>query len=167
MLPAAVRVESSADPEGRTDIVRARAWSAIEALAYLALGTFLGILFVKSQVLSWYRIQEMFRFQSFHMYGVIGAAVSVAALSVWALRRFDVRTMQGHVIRVEPKEWTGIGTRYWLGGFVFGLGWALLGACPGPIYTLIGAGYAVLIVPLAAAVAGTISYGYLRDRLPH
>jgi uncharacterized membrane protein YedE/YeeE len=167
MVTAAPGVEASADPEGRTAAVRADAGSGIEVFAYLALGTFLGIVFVKSQVLSWYRIQEMFRFQSFHMYGVIGSAVSVAALSVGAIRRFDVRTLQGHGIAIQPKAWSGLGTRYWLGGFVFGLGWALLGACPGPIYTLIGAGYTVLIVPLAAAIAGTVTYGHLHDRLPH
>ena len=141
--------------------------TAIEWLAYLGFGMALGILFVKSQVLSWYRIQEMFRFQSFHMYGVIATAVLTAAVAVRAIRALQVRTFQGDRIAIPPKVCTRTGVRYWAGGMVFGLGWALLGACPGPIFTLIGAGETVMVVPLLAAVGGTAAYGYTRKHLPH
>jgi len=108
----------------------------------------------------------MFRFQSLHMYGIIGSAVGVAATSVWLIKRFSVRTISGEPIGIPPKELGG-GTRYWLGGTIFGLGWALTGACPGPLFALIGAGNGVVIVVLASAIAGTWLYGYLRPRLPH
>ncbi len=134
---------------------------------YLATGTVLGIVFVKSEVLSWYRIQEMFRFQSFHMFGVIAVAVAVASLSQTLLIRLQARSATGERIQVAPKLWTPSGSRYWLGGTVFGLGWALLGACPGPIFTLLGAGQSVYVVPLAAALAGTYLYALVRGRLPH
>ena len=136
-------------------------------LGYLVIGVYLGVVFVQSEVVSWYRIQEMFRFQSFHMYGVIGSAVAVAAASVWLIKRLGLKTANGEPVRTEPKEWTGLGTRYWAGGAVFGVGWALLGACPGPVFALLGAGVAVMAVPLLAALAGTWAYAALRDRLPH
>ena len=141
--------------------------TAIEWLAYLGLGMALGVLFVKSQVLSWYRIQEMFRFQSFHMYGVIATAVLTAAVFVKAIRTLEARTLRGERITIPPKECTRSAARYWAGGAVFGLGWALLGACPGPIFTLIGAGETAMIVPLLAAVGGTAAYGSSRKHLPH
>ena len=141
--------------------------TAIEWVAYLGFGMALGILFVKSQVLSWYRIQEMFRFQSFHMYGVIATAVLTAAVSVKAIRALQARTLRGDRIAIPAKECTRTAVRYWAGGIVFGLGWALLAACPGPIFTLIGAGETVMIVPLVAAVGGTVAYGYSRKHLPH
>ena len=156
-------VEVDAQPATSVD----RSPTSLEWLGYLALGTMLGILFVKSEVLSWYRIQEMFRFESFHMYGVIGSALAVASTSLWLMRRRRARTLRGDAIHVPPKPWTGLGTRYWMGGFVFGLGWALLGACPGPIFALIGSGHTVYIVALASATAGTFAYGLARDRLPH
>ena len=138
-----------------------------EWFLYLGLGIALGIVFVKSQVLSWYRIQEMFRFQSFHMYGVIATAIATAALSVMVIRAAGTRTLSGDRITIPPKACGRGAVRYWLGGSVFGLGWALLGACPGPIFALIGAGDTVLVVPLIAAVGGTVAYGYARDLLPH
>jgi uncharacterized membrane protein YedE/YeeE len=141
--------------------------TASEWLAYLGFGIALGILFVESQVLSWYRIQEMFRFQSFHMYGVIATAVLTAAVSVRVIRAHQVPTVRGDRIAIPPKECTRSAVRYWAGGMVFGLGWALLGACPGPVFTLIGAGETVMAVPLLAAVAGTAAYGYTRRHLPH
>jgi uncharacterized protein len=139
-------------------------------LGYLALGAYLGVVFVQSEVVSWFRIQEMFRFHSFHMYGIIGTAVGVAAVSVWLIRKLGVRTVSGDPIRLAPKEWGSSrvpGARYWLGGTVFGMGWALLGACPGPVFALLGAGVTVLLVPLVAALAGTWAYAALRPLLPH
>lgn len=120
---------------------------------------------VRAEVISWYRIQEMFRFQSFHMYGVIGSAVLVGALSVWLIKRFNVHTFGGEPITLAPKDPTY--RRYILGGTAFGLGWAFTGACPGPIAALIGAGQTVFIVVLLSAVAGTYVYGLLQKRLPH
>jgi uncharacterized protein len=134
-------------------------------LIYLALGTFLGFVFVLSEVVSWYRIQEMFRFQDPHMYGVIGAAVVVAFLSVTLIRRFSLRAVGGERIVIEPKDprWR----RALFGGSVFGLGWALTGACPGPIAALIGAGLPGYVVVLAGALLGAILYAKARHRLPH
>ncbi len=140
--------------------------SARALAAYLVIGTLFGILFTKAEVVSWFRIQEMFRFQSFHMYGIIGSAVLVAAVSVWLLKRFEVRTVSGKSI-VIPSKSMGRGTRYWLGGTIFGLGWALTGACPGPMFALIGAGNGVFVVTLTSAIVGTWLYGFLRPRLPH
>ncbi len=136
-------------------------------LRYVLLGTYFGLLLTKSEAVSWYRIQEMFRFQSFHMYGILGSGVAVAALSVWLLKRFGPRSPDGQPLHVAGKPMTPGAKRYWMGGLVFGLGWALLGACPGPIYALIGTGVSVLVVALVAALAGTWAYGLLRPRLPH
>lgn len=135
-------------------------------LGYLLLGVFFGILLIKSEVISWYRIQEMFRFQSFHMYGILGSAVGVAAISLLAIRRLGLRTWTGEAIDVPPKE-MGSGYRYALGGTAFGLGWALTGACPGPILALIGYGVTPFVVVLASALAGTWVYAHLRPTLPH
>lgn len=120
----------------------------------------------KSEVISWFLIQEMFRFQAFHMYGTIGTAIVVAALSLQLIRRLGVRALDGRPIVVPPKV-MGTGTRYWLGGTLFGLGWALVGACPGPLFALLGNGVSVIIVPLLSAGAGTWVYGALRSKLPH
>lgn len=158
---------ATAELEGLPAVEVARFPTLAESVAYVALGALLGVLFVKSQVLSWYRIQEMFRFQSFHMFGVIASAVAVSGICVWIIQRTQARTLTGEVIRIPEKIWTKRAVRYWLGGTVFGLGWALLGACPGPIFTLIGTGETVFVVPLAAGVAGTFAYGFVRDRLPH
>lgn len=136
-------------------------------LGYLFIGIFYGVVFTKAEVISWFRIQEMFRFQSFHMYGIIGSAVVVAAISVYLVKRYDVSTVRGEAIDIPPKKWGHIGYRYWIGGTFFGIGWALLGACPGPIFTLIGAGVTVIVIALASALAGTWTYTYLRPRLPH
>ncbi len=139
-------------------------------LGYLLVGIWLGMLFVRSEVVSWFRIQEMFRFQSFHMYGIIGTAVGVGALSIALIRRFELRTARGEPIEIAPKEWgkSSIpGARYWMGGTLFGMGWALLGACPGPIFALVGSGVTVLAVALIAAMLGTWSYAALARHLPH
>jgi uncharacterized protein len=139
-------------------------------LGYFAIGAFLGVLFIMSEVASWYRIQEMFRFQSFHMYGIIGSAVAVAAISVQLIRRFDLRTLGGEPIRLSPKEWGSSrirGARYWIGGTLFGLGWALIGACPGPMFALLGGGISIMALGLVSAMAGTWAYAALRSHLPH
>ena len=133
---------------------------------YVALGALFGVVLIKSEVVSWFRIQEMFRFQAFHMYGIIGSAVAVAALSLQLIKRMDVRTLDGDPIVVPPKVMDR-GTRYWLGGTLFGLGWGLVGACPGPLFALVGSGVGVMLVTLLAAMAGTWCYGALRSRLPY
>jgi uncharacterized membrane protein YedE/YeeE len=133
---------------------------------FLILGTLFGIVLVKSEVVSWFRVQEMFRFQSFHMYGTIMSAVATAAASIAAIKRFGVRTIDGAPIEIPPKK-LGRGFRYVLGGVLFGVGWALVGACPGPMFALTGAGISVYAVAALSAVAGTWLYGILRDRLPH
>ena len=135
-------------------------------LRYMALGVLFGVVLTKSEVISWFRIQEMFRFQSFHMYGVIGSAIVVAALGLQLIRRSGLRSLDGQVITVPQKK-MGNGTRYWLGGLLFGLGWGLVGACPGPLLALIGSGVGVVTVVLLSALAGTWAYGILRPRLPH
>lgn len=139
-------------------------------LGYLLLGVYLGVVFVQSEVVSWFRIQEMFRFQSFHMYGIIGTAVAVAALSVQGIKRFHLKTIHGEPIEIAPKEWGGSripGARYWMGGTAFGMGWALVGACPGPMFALVGGGVGVLLVAILFAMAGTWTYAAVRTRLPH
>lgn len=133
-------------------------------LKYLIVGVLFGIVFVKAEIISWYRIQEMFRMQSFHMYGVIGSAVVVGAVSVWLIKRFNIRTVYGEAIEFHPKKFNK-GNVY--GGLLFGFGWALTGACPGPLFAQIGTGALVVVVTLLSAIAGTWVYGYFRDRLPH
>lgn len=131
---------------------------------YTAVGIMFGIVFVKAEIISWFRIQEMFRLQSFHMYGVIGTAVVVAALSVFLIKKFQVKTIHGEAIEFHPKKFNK-GQIY--GGLLFGLGWALTGACPGPLFAQIGTGVFVIAVVVLSAIAGTWTYGYLRDKLPH
>jgi hypothetical protein len=137
-----------------------------DALIYLGLGVFFGIVLIKSEVVSWFRIQEMFRFQAFHMYGIIGSAVVIGALSLQILKRTDARTIRGARITIKDKPFNN-GANQILGGTVFGLGWGLLGACPGPIYALIGAGLLPVAVGLLAALAGAWTYGQLKPYLPH
>lgn len=133
---------------------------------YFLLGMLFGVVLTKSEVISWFRIQEMFRFQAFHMYGIIGSAIVVAALGLQVIRRRGLRSMDGTPIVIPPKALGG-GTRYWLGGTIFGLGWGLVGACPGPLFALLGNGVSIITVVIASAVAGTWTYGALRPRLPH
>ena len=134
---------------------------------FVAAGIVLGILFMKSEVLTWYRIQEMFSFQSVHMYGVIATALAVATIGVQAISRLKLRAWNGERIELQPKQRTPRGTRYWAGGTIFGLGWGLLGACPGPMFALLGAGSTVMLVAIVSAMAGTWVYGVLQPRLPH
>ena len=133
---------------------------------YFLIGALFGIVLLESEVISWFRIQEMFRFESFHMYGIIGSAVIVAAVSLDAIRRLKLRDAAGEPIALPPKT-LGSGVRYIAGGTLFGVGWALTGACPGPLVALVGAGVPVMLVAVASALAGTWTYGYLRPRLPH
>ena len=135
-------------------------------LVYLLFGIYFGIVLTKSEVISWFRIQEMFRFQSFHMYGVIGGALAVAALSTWLIKRFQVTDATGAAIKPSVYP-TNTPHRYWIGGTIFGLGWALTGACPGPLFALVGSGVAVFIVAILSAAAGTWVYGALKPNLPH
>jgi hypothetical protein len=129
-------------------------------------GGVLGVVLVKAEVVSWYRIQEMFRFQSFHMYGVLGSGFFTAFIGLQVLTRLGTRAHSGDVIGIPPKV-LGKGTRYWTGGAIFGVGWALSGACPGPLFALMGTGMSVYLVTGVAALAGAWTYGYLRARLPH
>jgi uncharacterized protein len=133
-------------------------------IKYFVAGVLFGILLVKSEVVSWFRIQEMFRFQSFHMYGVIGTAVMTGMISVWLIKKFQVKTIDGRIIKFYDKPFHK-GNIY--GGLIFGFGWALTGACPGPLFALIGSGALVVVVALLSAIAGTWVYGSFRDRLPH
>lgn len=133
-------------------------------IKYLVVGILFGIVFVKAEIISWFRIQEMFRFQSFHMYGVIGSAVVVGIISVLLIKRFNIKTIYGEPVVFHPKKFNK-GQVY--GGLLFGLGWAVTGACPGPLFAQIGTGATVVVVVLLSAVAGTWVYGRFRERLPH
>ena len=132
---------------------------------YLFIGILFGIVMTKSEAISWYRIQEMFRFQAFHMYGIIGSALAIGIAIIAIIKRKRLKSLDGYEIVFKDKQPSV--ARYLLGGTLFGLGWALTGACPGPMYTLIGNGLSVFIVVLLSAVMGTFAYGALRDKLPH
>jgi len=136
-------------------------WHGIK---YLLVGALLGIIFVKAEIISWFRIQEMFRLQSFHMYGVIGSAVMIAALSVFLIKKFNIKTIYGEKIEFVPKPFQ---KGQIFGGLLFGLGWAITGACPGPLFTQIGTGASVILVTLISAILGTWFYGLIREKLPH
>ena len=137
----------------------------MKVLKYLFIGIFFGIILVKSEAVSWYRIYEMFRFQSFHMYGIIGTAVAAGLLFVQISKRRHLKSIEGVEI-IVPKKEDGL-VRYIVGGIIFGLGWALIGACPGPLYVLLGSGVWSMIIVIAAAILGTFIYGVLKDKLPH
>jgi uncharacterized protein len=133
-------------------------------LAYLFVGIIFGVALTKGEAVSWYRIQEMFRFESFHMFGIFMTAVPIGAISLLLMRFLEARTIYGEVIDFPVKKYNhGIV----LGGLIFGFGWALTGACPGPLYAQIGAGYTITLVTFISAVAGTWTYGYLQRFLPH
>ncbi len=137
----------------------------MKTTAYLFIGTFFGIVMYKSEAASWFRIYEMFRFDSFHMYGIIGSALVLGIMGVQLIKKGNTRSFFGDPIKIASKE-RGF-KKYFFGGIIFGLGWALAGACPGPIYTLIGAGYVSIILVLAGALLGALLYGMLRKKLPH
>ena len=134
-------------------------------IKFLLLGTFFGIVLSKTEIVSWYRIYEMFKFASFHMYGVIGSAVVLGILAVKMIEKTGMNSLEGREIRLSPKE-KGF-QRYLTGGIIFGLGWSMTGACPGPMFILLGHGIGVFLVVIASAVAGTLVYGLIRKKLPH
>ncbi len=134
-------------------------------IKFALIGIFFGIIMTKSEAVSWYRIQEMFRFQSFHMYGIIGSALAVGVALVQIIERNKWSNMYGQLIELKDKQMSF--KRYLIGGIIFGLGWALSGACPGPMFTLVGNGYTVMLVAILSATLGTYMYGVLRDKLPH
>lgn len=134
-------------------------------IKFLVIGILFGIVMFKSEAASWFRIYEMFQFQSFHMYGIMGSALSLGMLGVYLIKKYKLRSVDGEQIQFQPKEKSF--SRYMYGGILFGLGWGLAGSCPGPIYTLIGAGYFSIVVVLIGALLGTFLYGVLRKKLPH
>ncbi len=138
--------------------------SVFSNLKYMIVGIAFGIVFVKAEIISWFRIQEMFRLHSFHMYGVIGTAVVVGMISVLIIKKYKIPTFYGEKIKLTPKSFNK-GQIY--GGLLFGFGWAMTGACPGPLFAQIGSGFGVVAVTLLSAVAGTWVYGLLRAKLPH
>jgi len=137
----------------------------MKGLKFILAGIFFGIIMAKSEAISWYRIQEMFRFQSFHMYGIIGTAVILGVMTVFLIKKFRIRDVQGNVIHFQDKDksWR----KYAIGGTVFGLGWALTGACPGPMFVNIGYGYWAMIIVVLGSLLGTYFYGIIKDKLPH
>ena len=134
-------------------------------LVYVLIGTFFGFVMTKSEAISWYRIQEMFRFESFHMYGIIGTAVVLGIIGVALAKRLGWTSIHGEPLRLNDKNLSV--PRYLFGGTLFGLGWALTGACPGPMFTLLGQGIWLIALVILSATAGTFAYGVVRDRLPH
>jgi uncharacterized protein len=136
----------------------------LELLKYLIIGVVFGIVFVKAEIISWFRIQEMFRLQSFHMYGVIGSAVVTGMISVQLIKRLKIKTIHGEQIVIPDKTFK---KGQIIGGFIFGLGWAITGACPGPLFAQIGSGYTVILITLISALAGTWVYGKFSDKLPN
>ncbi|WP_299781350.1 DUF6691 family protein [uncultured Formosa sp.] len=137
----------------------------MKKVLYIVLGLVFGVIMYKSEAASWFRIYEMFRFESFHMYGIIGTALVFGIIFIQLIKRFNIKTFDGEPIVIEDKEKSI--ARYLIGGIIFGLGWALAGACPGPIFVLVGAGFVPIIIVLISAVLGTFVYGLLKDKLPH
>ena len=137
----------------------------MRTIIYLLIGILFGITMFKSEAASWFRIYEMFQFQSFHMYGIIGSALVLGLILTAMIKRFKMKSFFKNPIHFEAKEKSFY--RYMIGGILYGLGWALAGACPGPMYTLVGAGFAPMILVVVAAVVGTYVYGLLKDKLPH
>ena len=137
----------------------------MKKLAFIFVGLCFGIIMYKSEAASWFRIYEMFRFESFHMYGIIGTALAFGIVFIQLIKRYQIKSFSGEEITIAPKDKSI--TRYLVGGIIFGLGWALVGACPGPIFVLVGAGYLPMIIVFFAAVFGTFLYGLVKNKLPH
>ena len=137
----------------------------MKKLLFIFIGLCFGIIMYKSEAASWFRIYEMFRFEAFHMYGIIGTALAFGILFIQIIKRYNVKSFDCHPIIIEPKEKSF--SKYVLGGIIFGLGWALVGACPGPIFVLVGAGYLPIVIVFLSAALGTFLYGVLKDKLPH
>jgi uncharacterized protein len=133
-------------------------------IRFLLAGLLFGIVIIKGEVVSWFRIQEMFRLQSFHMYGIIGSAIITGMISIQLIKKFRIKTVNNEAIRIIPKTYH---RGFIYGGVIFGIGWAITGACPGPLFAQIGSGATVVIVTLLSAIAGTWMYGYLKPKLPH
>ncbi|SFT06126.1 YeeE/YedE family protein [Sphingobacterium wenxiniae] len=134
-------------------------------IVYLLIGTFFGIVMYKSEAASWFRIYEMFQFQSIHMYGLMGTALAVGIIIVQYIKRNKVKDVNGNPIVIADKDKSI--PRYLIGGILFGLGWALAGACPGPMFVMTGAGYFPILVVILGAILGTWLYGLIKDKLPH
>ena len=145
-------------------IVKQRPNLIYRNLKFFVAGIVFGILLIKAEVISWFRIQEMFRLQSFHMFGIIGSAIATGMISIFLIKKLKLKTINHEPISIRPKKFH---KGYVYGGLIFGFGWAITGACPGPLFAQIGSGATVVIVTLFSAIAGTWVYGYLRDRLPH
>lgn len=137
----------------------------MKTLKYIVAGILFGITMSKSEAISWFRIQEMFRFQSFHMYGIIGTAVCMGIIAVWLIKKFQIKDSTGQQIIFKEKEKSF--TRYLIGGTIFGLGWALTGSCPGPMFVNLGYGYLSILIVIAGSIAGTYIYGLVKDKIPH
>jgi hypothetical protein len=137
----------------------------MRSVIYLGIGIFFGIVLFKSEAASWFRIYEMFRFGSFHMYGIIGAAVGLGIIITQIIKKFKIKSFYGTPITFSPKDKSF--SRYMFGGILFGLGWALAGACPGPMFVLLGAGYLPILIVLISAILGTLLYGIVKNKLPH
>ena len=134
-------------------------------LKYLLVGFFFGVVLTKAEAVSWYRIYEMFQFQSFHMYGIIMTAIATGVVGIQIIKRNKLKDFDGNLLIIQDKEKGN--TRYWIGGILFGLGWAMVGACPGPIFILLGAGFMSVGLILIGAIFGTFLYGVFKDKLPH
>ncbi|RXG23586.1 DUF6691 family protein [Leeuwenhoekiella aequorea] len=137
----------------------------MKTIVYLLIGTFFGIIMYKSEAASWFRIYEMFEFGSFHMYGIIGSALVLGVIGIQIIKRFNIKAINGNEMNLKPKNKSI--ARYAIGGTLFGLGWALAGACPGPMYVLAGAGYWSILIVIAGALLGTFIYGIIKHNLPH
>jgi uncharacterized membrane protein YedE/YeeE len=137
----------------------------MNVLKYLLVGFVFGIVLTKSEAVSWYRIYEMFQFQSFHMYGIIAVAIATGVIGIQIIKRNNIKDIKGQSIKIQDKEKGS--TRYWIGGILFGLGWALVGSCPGPIFILLGAGFWSVLIIFLGALLGTFIYGVVKDKLPH
>ena len=137
----------------------------MKLIKFLILGITFGIIMTKAEVISWFRIYEMFRFESFHMYGIIGSAVLIGTVAVALMKQLNVKTIEGETIQFQTKEKSIL--RYLLGGTIFGFGWAMIGACPGPLFVLIGFGVWSILIVIIGALIGTLLYGLVKDNLPH